>query len=130
MVALCLMGRILHGPSAVQSMLRVRSTGTRSFPETKFHSSCFPNRVCDHVSCHCRHPRVGFKCRRPGEPSLCQSTDVGRGERCACCDLENDNEFRQLYYSIICLPLSLSCHGCSVEDGKVYFMREFYLCSV
>lgn len=129
MDALCLMGRILHGPSAVQSMLRVRSSDTRSFPETKFHCSSFPNRVCDHVSCHCRHPRVGFKCRSSGEPPRRQSTDVGHGGRCACCDLDNDNEFR-LYNTAICLSLSLLCYGCSAEDGKVHFMREFYLCSV
>lgn len=75
--------------NAKSSLLR----GTCSFPETKFHCSCFPNRVCDHVSCHCRHPRVGFKCRCCGEPSLRQSTDVGDDERCACYDFENDRAF-------------------------------------
>lgn len=40
--------------------------------------------------------------------------------------ITNFDNFRLL----LAVYLYFLCNGCSVEDGKVHFMREFYLCSV
>ena len=61
------MGRILHGPSAVQSMLRVRSSAAHvRFQKLNFivHVSLI---VCVITFRVIVDIRVGFKCRSPGE---------------------------------------------------------------
>ncbi|PZC73064.1 hypothetical protein B5X24_HaOG210128 [Helicoverpa armigera] len=124
------MGRILHGPSAVQSMLRVRS----SKPHVRFQKLNFivhvslivcviTFRVIVDILVWVSSVVALVSHRSANRRTSATADDVPQAISKTITNFENFNKF-------IYLSLSLLCHGCSVEDGKVHFMREFYLCSV